>query len=222
MASQSSQLFRLLDYPRGDEERGRELYSRLTSLGLGELTFISKGYRGVVFKAYLNGRPVAVKVKRPDTLKDVPLKEFKFLSHLYNIYGSGSPAPIPYAAEPDFIVMEWVEGRPFPEAFKELKGEAVKEALKACYKLDKAGVEHSEIKGEKHLIHTSSSVKVIDFESAKFKERPRNLLQFVGYHLIGRGLYRELGLSRAELLKLLEDYKKSPQDAFNRLLALIG
>jgi len=211
----------LLDYPRGSRERGERILRELIERGVGELSFVSKGYRGVVFRGLLKGRPVAVKVKRSDTPKEVSLKEFNFLSHLYRLYREETPAPVPYFATEDFIVMEWVSGEILPVAFRKEPRRVVKEALKACYKLDRAGVEHSEIKGEKHLIFTGDRVKVIDFESAKFKERPRNLLQFVGYHLIGKGLCGELGLKEEELREFLSLYKKNPEEGFKSLLSLL-
>jgi len=200
-----------------EPERLSKILSQLKERGVENLSFASKGYRGVVFKGYLKGRPVAVKVKRSDTPKEVPLKEFNFLSHLFNLYGPETPAPAPHFATEDFVVMEWIEGKPFGQAFKEFGRQVVREALKSVYQLDRAGVEHSEVKGEKHLIFNGQRVKVIDFESAKFKEKPRNLLQFVGYHLIGKELYRELGLERGELLKLMELYKREPEAAFRAL-----
>ncbi len=215
-----SSLPSLLDYPRGSRERGERILRELLERGVELLSFVSKGYRGVVFKGLLKGKPVAVKVKRSDTPKEVTAKEFKFLSYLYHLYGQESPAPIPYLFSPDFVVMKWVEGLPFNLAFNQNPKGVTKEALRACYDLDQAGVEHSEIKGEKHLLFTGKRVKVIDFESAKFKERPRNLLQFVGYHLIGRGLSDKLGIGKEKLRKLLELYKVSPDEGFREFLAL--
>ncbi len=221
MESRSSQLFKLLDYPRGNPERGRELYQKLKERGISELEFVAKGYRGVVFKGRLNGKEVAVKVKRSDAVKEnLAEREFSFLKRLYELYKSETPAPKPYFAGKEFIVMEWIEGKRFLEAFKESPRETVKLALKACYLLDKGGVEHSEIKGGKHLIRTKGKVKVIDFESAKLKDRPRNLLQFVGYYLIGKELYRVLGVNLERLRELLESYKNEPEVAYLQLESL--
>jgi putative serine/threonine protein kinase len=223
MESQSLRLCRLLDYPRQEVERGRELYQKLKSLGVTGLEFVSKGYRGVVFKGYFKGNPVAVKVKRSDVKKESLVeREFSFLKYLFELYADETPAPVPLLYTEDFLVMEWVSGKPFPEAFKEEPFKVVKEALISCYKLDLAKVEHSEIKGSKHLIYTGERVKVIDFESAKFKERPRNLLQFVGYHLIGKKLFKELNLKEEELRRALEVYKEEPDRGLKALFKLIG
>ncbi len=221
MESPSSQLFKLLDYPRMDLERGRELYQKLKEKGISELKFVAKGYRGVVFKGKLKGKEVAVKVKRSDSAKEsLAEREFSFLKRLYELYKRETPAPKPFFAGKEFVVMEWIEGKRFLEAFKESPKETVKLALKACYLLDEGEIEHSEIKGGKHLIRTKGKVKVIDFESAKLKERPRNLLQFVGYYLIGKGLYRELGLELEKLKELLESYKSEPRTAYRQLESL--
>jgi len=105
----NSQLFKLLDYPRKDPEKGRELYQKLKEKGINELKFVAKGYRGVVFKGKLKGKEVAVKVKRPDAGKEnLAEKEFFFLNHLYELYKSETPAPKPYLLGKEFIVMEWI------------------------------------------------------------------------------------------------------------------
>ncbi|WP_456436498.1 hypothetical protein [Thermovibrio ammonificans] len=210
--SPSSQLLRLLDYPRGDEGEGRKLLERIESAGVKGLSFVAKGYRGVVFKGSLKGKPVAVKVKRSDAGKDSLLeREFSVLEHLERALGPENPAPKPYLLGDGFLVEEWIEGLPFERAL-ELYPAAlvVTRALEAAHLLDRAGVEHSELKGEKHLLFDGSRFRVIDFESARFKKRPRNLLQVAGYHLLRREkLLEELGLTREELLSALNRYKES-------------
>ena len=222
MESPSSRLFKLLDYPRCNPEVGKRRFDLLSSYGVKNLSFISKGYRGVVFRGELPGKPVAVKIPRSDAgKKGIAEKECSILKHLQSCLGSKNPAPEPYICTPDFIVMEWIEGIPFPQAVKSYGKRAVISGLESCYLIDRCGVEHSEIKGEKHLLFDGKRMRVIDFESAKLKKKPRNLLQFVGYHLLRRKeVLRTFGVDERELLSLISEYKENPETAFPRILSL--
>lgn len=221
MEFQNSQLFKLLDYPRGDIERGRFLFERLIREGVTDISFVSKGYRGVVFKGKLGEVPVAVKVPRSDSGKDFVEKECEVLNLLQGRLGSKNPAPKVYKCGEDFLVMEWIEGIPFERALREFGSKVILKALESVYLLDRAEVEHSEIKGEKHLLFDGERFRIIDFESSKLKERPRNLLQFVGYHLLRKKeLLESLGVDRERLLRLLELYKEEPERAFGELCSL--
>ena len=218
----SSQLFSLLDYPRGNPEEGKKKFELLSSYGVKNLSFVAKGYRGVVFKGELSGRPVAVKVPRSDVSKqNLPQKECSFLKHLDRCLKEKNPAPAPLLCASDFLVMEWIEGIPFLEAYRVYGKPVILSALESCYLLDSCGVEHSEIKGEKHLLYDGKRVRIIDFESAKFKDKPRNLLQFIGYHVLRRKeLLGELGIDRGELLTLIDRYKENPAEVFPEIVAL--
>lgn len=222
MESPSSQLFNLLDYPRCNTELGKRRFSLLTSYGVRNLSFVSKGYRGVVFKGELSGKPVAVKVPRSDAGKEgVAEKEYSVLKHLQSCLGNRNPAPKPYICTSDFIVMEWIEGAPFSVALKVYGKRVLISALESCYLLDLCRVEHSEIKGEKHLLFNGERVRVIDFESARFKEKPRNLLQFLGYHILRRKeLLKEMGIYEEEVFSLISNYKENPEKTFPKILSL--
>ena len=218
----NSQLFSLLDYPRGEVRVGEKRYNLLRSYGVKNLRFVARGYRGVVFRGEFSGKPVAVKVPRSDAGKDnVVEKECSILRYLKSCLKEENPAPEPYICTPDFIVMEWIEGIPFPVAVENFGKEVVLSALKSCYLLDTCGVEHSEIKGEKHLLFDGKRVRIIDFESAKLKKKPRNLLQFVGYHLLRKKeVLKVFRVDERELLSLLSDYKENPETAFPKILSL--
>ncbi len=222
MESPSSRLFKLLDYPRCNPEVGKKRFDLLSSFGVKDLSFISKGYRGIVFRGELSGKPVAVKIPRSDAGKEyIAEKECSILKHLQSCLGGKNPAPEPYICTPDFTVMEWIDGIPFSEAVKKYGKKVVLSALESCYLLDRCRVEHSEIKGEKHLLFDGVRVRIIDFESAKFKEKSRNLLQFVGYHLLRRReILKTFGVDEGELLSLISEYKRNPETAFPKILSL--
>ena len=217
-------LEKFLDYPKYREDVIKKRSQELKKLGIELVSFVSKGYRGVVLKG-LNrkGNSVAVKVKRADAEKDVVLKEVGILRYLERFFRSKNlPLVVPevygVSERGEFFVMEFIEGVPLVSLSGDELLKAVKMSLKACYYLDLSGVYHSEIKGGKHLLFTGNSVKVIDFESAKFTDSPRNFLQFVGYHLIGKNL---LPLEKEKLLEITSMFKRNPERAFRLTMKLL-
>lgn len=224
MAYRNSQLFSLLDYPRGNPESGKEKLKLLESHGVTDISFVAKGYRGIVFKGNFEGKQVAIKIPRSDASKEnLTVKECHLLKYLQERLKSENPAPFPLLCTSQFIIMEWIEGIPFKEAFQRYGKSIIVLALKSCYLLDLCGIEHSEIKGEKHLIYDGKKVRIIDLESAKFKEKPRNLLQFLGYHILRReDLLRELNVNKNRLFELIKKYKENPEKTFPEILTLLG
>ncbi len=206
-----------LDYPCGRSERIEYVLSVLEREEVKLLYPIAKGYRGVVFKGYWKNKPVAVKVERCDSgKKDALLKEcniLKYLSSFSERFGKENPAPFPYLCLKGIIVMELIEGVGFERALREFDWREVTcSFLEACAFLDFAGVNHSEIKGKKHLIFSGRG-RIIDFESASFSRHPRNVLQFVGYYLVGKKLLRPFGVEDGYLFSFINFYKKDPERA---------
>ena len=225
MGYQTLRFYNYLDYPAGRRERIEKLLSDFKEKGIFLESFLSKGYRGVVFKGSYKGRTVAIKVLRSDVEEKNPIeKECKVLEFLEKTLKTENPAPCPFICKKEFLVMEFIEGATFSRAILEYNPkEVIKKALKSCYLLDKVGVEHSEIKGEKHLIFDGKRVRIIDFESTKFKELPRNLLQFVGYHLIrNEKLLEKLKISKEKLKKTIEIYKQDREKGFHTLTNLFA
>jgi len=214
------ELYLLLDYPACRKERALKVLKELQELGVKLLQFVAKGYRGVVFKGELKGETVAIKVKRSDAVKERLLEKeceiLKYLESFSGKIGGENPAPKVYHCTSEYLIMEFIEGLPFSAALQSYDPKTViREAVKSCYFLDRAKVKHSEIKGEKHLIFDGRKVRVIDFESSSYSEKPRNLLQFVGYHLIRREeLLKEIGITKERLKELIELYKENPEEGF--------
>jgi putative serine/threonine protein kinase len=218
------ELYFFLDYPACREERALKILRELQKLGVELSEFVAKGYRAAVFKGKLNGSIVAIKVKRSDVLKEKLIeKECKILKHIESFSietGEQNPAPKVYYCSNEYLVMEFIRGLPFSKALRNYDPRTVvKEALKSCYFLDRAKVKHSEIKGEKHLLFDGQRIRIIDFESSKFSEKPRNLLQFVGYHLIRKKkLLQEIGINQERIRELIELYKEDPEEGFRAFI----
>ncbi|WP_456397475.1 hypothetical protein [Desulfurobacterium sp.] len=228
MKSQSLQSLSLIDYPAGRENVILRKLETLEDLDIKLGDFIAKGYRGTVFSGFIKPYDyftipikVAIKFARSDADKEgFLLKEARFLEYLE----PKTIAPVVYYYDEDMIIMEYIEGAPFSFDSFSSKSELVdvlKEIIEKCYILDKSGVNHSELKGEKHIIITDRGVKFIDFESARFTDNPRNLLQFLGFHILRKPKRIVfLGISLDDLKSGIELYKENPLKGFRKILSL--
>ncbi|AAB90815.1 MULTISPECIES: hypothetical protein [Archaeoglobus] len=133
------------------------------------------------------------------------LKEVKFLTLLQPFFFTPKLYFVDFANLR--IVMERLRGRRFDEAFIR---KAVERALEACFIMDVMGVEKQEMNHpDKHII-VGDDVYLIDFERARFKDRPSNLTQFCMY-------LRRFGIEIEKTL--LKDYKTSVNcENFSRIL----
>ncbi len=136
-----------------------------------------EGNRGEIFlTTYRNKKAILKRLKphKPNTL--LVEKELLLFLEPYKI------APKLYDSGRDWLLMEYLQG----PTLKEYRSkDALKEALLVAYKLDKLHVYHRQLGRFYHFIFTQNGVKVIDFERGKRSEKPRNVLQFVGYYLRG-------------------------------------
>ncbi|WP_457568231.1 protein kinase [Desulfurobacterium sp.] len=225
MKSLNSQLLSLIDYPAGRDDVVLRRLGTLDNLEVELGEFISKGYRGTVFEGYLKPSDpftipvrVAIKFARSDAGKEkFLLKEARILEYLE----AKSVAPVVYYYDDEMIIMEYIDGVPFVfdnfSSVEELSI-VVRDIVEKCYILDKSGVNHSELTGEKHIIVTSHGIRFIDFESARFSANPRNLLQFIGFHLLRKPERLNLfGIKNEELKKILRIYKENPDVGFKEL-----
>ncbi len=122
---------------------------------------------------------------------------------------SFSFVPRLYCWGEDFLVMEYLQGYSMKEALRIDRKRALKEGLRICYELDKAGVWHKELGRYYHFIFTPEP-KIIDFERSKLSDCPRNVLQFVGFYM------RDF-----EVRESVELYKSDKKAGFEALMELI-
>jgi putative serine/threonine protein kinase len=118
------ELHLLLDYPACREERALRILKELRELGVELLQFIAKGYRGTVFKGKLNGKPIAIKVKRSDVSKERLIEKeceiLKYLEDFSKKTGEKNPAPKVYRCTGEYLIMEFINGLTFSRALKSL------------------------------------------------------------------------------------------------------
>ncbi|MBS7610543.1 serine/threonine protein kinase [Candidatus Bathyarchaeota archaeon] len=220
-----------LCYPQFDPGVLEERIHELEALGITAIEFsgpklvydipvLGKGCVGLVLIAYqCQGERLVLKVRRTDANRSSLEWEADCLKRANHV-GVG---PRLYGVTKDFILMEYVEGKIFPEWLRTLKGRGKKEkllkvlfmALEDCFKLDNAGIYHGELSSaSKHIIVTYQGIpKILDFESASLSRRASNVTALAQYFLIGGGpsskVRRILGFRKEdELLEALRSYKR--------------
>jgi len=198
-----------LCYPSYSEECVRRRLEKLRTLGVVEVVnLLGRGHAAVVLEARLNdGSPVAVKVLRADSKREDLIHECGLTKLAYPI------SPKVYSCSEELIVMELVKGRPAAEvlASEGFKYPYIAKVLAAGRGLDIRRVDHRELsRAHKHVvIDGGGAVKVLDYESAALAEKPCNICRLLSWLARLRGANVEV---LEELLALLRDYKKTPDE----------
>jgi len=232
VAAVSTPLWRLserqlgvLTYPAFSRGEALRRVVELSLLGVEGLAFegraevagvrvVAKGTVGIVVKGVWAGRTVAVKVRRLDANRPSLLQEAEGL-RLANSVGVG---PRLLAASRNFLVWEYVEGRPVEEwglsAPLEELGAVVKELLRQALALDRVGLAHMELSrlGDHVLVTPQLRVVIFDFETASTSSRKSNVTQVAQGLLIrdtplAARVRQALGVTKEEALEILREYK---------------
>ncbi|BCD62806.1 putative serine/threonine protein kinase [Nitratiruptor sp. YY08-26] len=162
---------------------------------------IFEGNRGEIFLIDYFGKKAVLKKHRfgkPNTIKHEAfiLQKLQYLSVVPRLYEAGEA----------YVIMEYIDGISLKEALKRDKKAALKEALYASYLLDLAHINHRELGRYYHFIFTLNGVKIIDFERSQVTNKPRNVLQFIGFYLPALKTFAKLYQKnkKAGLQKLFE------------------
>lgn len=190
----------------------------------GRLKIIGKGFRNIVLIGLTRGTRVALKVRRLDYAVKSTHREAYMLEQA-NRVGVG-PRLLGY--RDPVLVMSLIEGvdltrwllysNPPTNAARQ----ALLEVARQCHRLDKARIDHGELSdASKHVLVSQSGPVIIDFGSASFSSRPKNLTSLINY-LTSKGLERvrgELGLHDVER-QTLRRYKETySEEDFEALLS---
>ena len=169
-----------------------------------------KGWRSVI---YLDKEKSLIKKESNNRVLSTIEKEVNWLKRL-NKVGIG-PNLIEF--NENYFICEFIQGLEIEPFLKQNNRKEIikvlKNVLDQCYILDKLKIDKREMKNPyKHII-ISKKVVMIDFERAKYSEKPRNITCFCQY-LISSKIYRILknaGISfdRKELINLVKTYKST-------------
>jgi putative serine/threonine protein kinase len=234
----------ILCYPRPEalemEARMRELASigidALELTGphqIGHSRVLGKGCVGIVMRALMHEKAVALKIRRVDADR----RDMNHEADMLRLANSVDVGPRLLAQSDNFLVMELINGLPLNRwttllpktGCKRRVRRVVTGLLNDCYRLDRISLDHGELsEAPKNVLIDEKGVpRIVDFESASDKRRPSNVTSIAQYLLIGGGPAKRiraiLGWRRkSSLIRALREYKHHPGDqAFQRIRLIV-
>ncbi len=188
--------------------------------------FLTKGWRGNIYTSELDGKKVIIKVARSPELSRNILKEAEILK-IVNQEGIG-PHLLLYGY--DFVVEEFVEGVTFDKVIDSDEFSAQRkiflflDILKQARKLDILKISKNEMhRPYKNVILSKKGIVLIDFESATFSQRPKNVTQVFSFivSFLKRNFFMSL-IKEEEAIKIMKEYKRTySSEAYNKILDFI-
>jgi len=228
----------ILTYPIADQSQADTRLRELMSIGvtaicftghttIGGIPILGKGCVGIVTQAIIEGKPVAVKMRRLDA--DRPSMEEE--ARLLRLANAVNVGPRLVAATRNLLAMELFDGVPLfrwaegsPGRNMSLK-QVLSDLLDACFRLDAVGLDHGELSHapKNVLVGLTGKTCIVDFESASMVRRVANVTSLLQYFMFGR-ISRSLHTSRVfhEKRRILNDlsrYKEEGSiDSYRNLL----
>jgi putative serine/threonine protein kinase len=230
----------ILCYPRPEAQEMEARLRELASIGvetlelsgthqIGHARVLGKGCVGIVVKALMHDKPVALKIRRVDADR----RDMNHEADMLRLANSVNVGPRFLAQSENFLVMELINGLPLNRWFamlprtgcKRRVRRVIEKLLDDCYKMDRIALDHGELsEAPKNVLVDQNGVpRIVDFESASDSRRPSNVTSIAQYLLIGGGPAKRvraiLGWRRkASLIRALRDYKHDADDqAFQRI-----
>ncbi len=215
-------------YPKGSATEIKDRVNQLEKLNVQAVEFsgkssafklavVGKGYVGIVAVAHLDGRRLALKMRRSDADR----KSLQQEAELLQIANSVDVGPKFLGVSKDFLLMQLVEGDLF-EAWletqndKQVIAKVLVEVLEQCWRLDQAGLDHGELsKAPKHLlINKANKPFIVDFETASLQRKVANVTAICQYLFQGNSQAKQLIAQKlgvrdsGKLVTSLKEYKK--------------
>lgn len=235
----------VLCYPRPEAREVEARMQELASIGvdaldltgthqIGHARVLGKGCVGIVTKALMHDKPVALKIRRVDADR----QDMNHEADMLRLANSVDVGPRLLAQSKNFLAMELINGLPLNRWITALPGTGCKKRVRRvvggllddCHRLDGISLDHGELSEapKNVLVDENGAPRIVDFESASDRRRPGNVTAIAQYLLIGGGPARRvraiLGWRRkASLIHALREYKHSPDDqAFQRVRLVAG
>jgi putative serine/threonine protein kinase len=189
---------------------------------------LGKGFVGIVVTAYLEGKRVALKIRRVDADRLGLQHEARMLAKA----NSAQVGPKLMGVSKNFLLMQLIDGALLPEWLgaheeKEHVRGVLNEVLEQCWRLDNVGLDHGELsKAPKHLIVDKQQKPwIVDFETASVDRKPANVTSvcqflFTSCGAVARAVAEVVGeINRAEVINVLRLYKNErKRENFDRVL----
>lgn len=192
---------RLVSYPKADWKIFRKRIDWMLKHGvkaiildgpiqIGKYHVMGKGTNSIVIKGLYGDEIVVVKILRLDASRDTLTFEAEIIRRIISTFSNIKLVPRLMEYTDWIIIQEYIEGVNIFDFLNEeiyhLDKETISRALsKVLYKgflFDKINIDHGELSRPKsHVIFTEPDYEpvFIDFESAKYKKRPRNFSSLI-------------------------------------------
>ena len=235
----------ILCYPRPEAREVEARMNELASIGvdaielsgthqIGHARVLGKGCVGIVAKALMHGKSVALKIRRVDADR----QDMKHEADMLRLANSMNVGPRLLAQSNNFLVMELINGLPLSRWVTMLPRTGCKKRVRRvvggllddCYRLDTIPLDHGELsEAPKNVLVDENGVpRIVDFESASDKRRPSNVTSIAQYLLIGGGPAKRVRAilgwrKKVSLIHALREYKHHPDhQAFRRIKLIAG
>jgi putative serine/threonine protein kinase len=158
---------------------------------------LGKGCVGIVVIADRNREHVALKIRRVDADRSGMQREAKLLDKANSV----SVGPKLLGVSRNFLLMQFVEGTPFPVWITKHRGKKrleriLREFLEQCWRLDEIGLDHGELShAPKHLlVDAEDRCFIVDFETASVNRRPSNVTSVCQFLFIGSQIAKTVNM----------------------------
>jgi putative serine/threonine protein kinase len=192
------------------------------------LPILGKGFVGIVVRANIDGKTVAVKIRRVDASRKELQHEAKMLLDANSV----QVGPKFQSVSKNCLLMELIDGNLLPFWLKSVPKKRLvksvfKDLLNQCRRLDKLGLDHGELsKAPKHIIiDKKMKPYIVDFETASNTRNVSNVTSicqflFLSYGPVGKTALKMLGnKDRSKVIRVLKKYKtKKTNENFNLIL----
>jgi Predicted Ser/Thr protein kinase len=180
------------------------------------LTYIGKGWRGIIYKGFFEGKEVAVKVARSEEKEYAIRKEAKILERL-----KGYPYfPKILLSGEDFFMYEFINGVPIDELelSQEEKLKIYSQVLDIAFLLDSLKINRDEFSrlDKNLLIGQDGTVYLLDFDRGSLDvKKTHNFTQFLQF------LKKEGIISDEQAISFGKLYKSNPEEAYKNVKSVL-
>jgi putative serine/threonine protein kinase len=201
---------------------------------IGRARVLGKGCVGIVVKARMRDKAVALKIRRTDADR----RDMNHEANMLRLANSVGVGPKLLVQSGNFVAMELIYGLPLRRWVALLPKRGCKRRIRKvlarllddCFALDQIHLDHGELsEAPKNAIVDEKDIpRIVDFETASDTRRVSNVTSIAQYLLIGGGpaklLRKLLGWrKKASLIRALQDYKRQPHmRTFRRIKNVAG
>jgi len=183
----------------------------LEKKSIKDIDYLAHGKRGVIYTGKYKNKKIAIKTKRKESEAVGRIQnEVKFL-RLLNKHKIG---PKLVLHNENWLAYEFVPGKFIKDWLPKAKKKEIKRVLKnifnKCYKMDKLGITKEEMhRPLKHII-IGKSIKMIDFERARYTKDPKNVPQFAQFVMSHKAILDKKGfkINKNNIIAAVKEYKQ--------------